>query len=210
MKPLLLDGPAGRNPAPAMHRSLDRKRRQQRGYVMVLSMLILLLITIMSISMSKSFFMEEGMAGNIREKNRSLNAAQAALTFAEQYAKATSTAPLGANCTIGGNATTSLALPAIQICTNPASTTTSPNGVTLMPLQGYFPVATLPGINGNITTAGGTDKYFAAPGVYILLLGTTTGGGHIYQVTAYGYGGSQNSVSIVQSVFYVTPGTVAL
>lgn len=199
MKPSLTDRSVGRCPAHLVQPPYGGNTRQ-RGYVMVLSMLILLLITIMSISMSKSFFMEEGMAGNIREKNRSFVAAQAALSYAEDYLKF---APgLGTACAIG--TTTSVALGSIQVCNNPVTVLGSPNGVSVMPLTGYFPVSTLPNMSVSIT--GGTDKYFASPGVYIQFLGTVLQGGHIYQVTAFGYGGSQNSVSVVQSNFYVAPG----
>ena len=181
---------------------------RQRGYVMVLSMLILLLITIMSISMGKSFFMEEGMAGNTREKNRSLAAAQAALLYGEWWAKQNFSQ--GVDCSTMGSV---LATGTGVICnwnsTNVVTYNTAPTGTAgSMPLAKYFTIPTV-----SYITTSGTDSFYAAPGAYVQYIGYMTVSGPpqlLYRVTAFGYGGNANSFSVVQSTVAVASTTQCL
>jgi type IV pilus assembly protein PilX len=62
-----------------------RSRHLQRGVVLVTSLLLLLVVTIMALSMFRSFGIQEKVAGNMREKQRALQAAVSAQTYAEQW-----------------------------------------------------------------------------------------------------------------------------
>ena len=59
--------------------------RRQRGVVLVTSLLLLIVVTILAISMFRSFGLDEKIAGNVREKQRALNAAETAEQYAEYW-----------------------------------------------------------------------------------------------------------------------------
>src|SRR5215468_12550182 len=64
----------------------DRGRRAaQQGMALVSSMLLLLIITILVVSMFRSFTIQEKIAGNVREKQRALHAAESAEQYAEWW-----------------------------------------------------------------------------------------------------------------------------
>jgi type IV pilus assembly protein PilX len=174
---------------------------RQRGYVIIVSMLIILMITVMSISMAKSFFLEEGMAGNVREKSRSFALAQAALHWAELQALQSGGSGV-VTCATSGT----LSLP--SICNNAVTLVTGAGSV---PLKAYtpltatqIPTAILPATLVSHTPAANT--VYDYPGVYIQNMGATRGNGFLYQVTAFGYGGTSTSISEVQSTFLASCG----
>jgi len=59
--------------------------RSQRGVVLISSLLLLLVVTIMALSMFRSFGMQEKIAGNVREKQRALQSANSAQQYAEWW-----------------------------------------------------------------------------------------------------------------------------
>src|SRR5215468_9050444 len=65
---------------------------RERGMALVSSMLLLLIITILALSMFRSFSTLEKIAGNMREKDRALHAA----VSVQQYAEWWLTQPAGA------------------------------------------------------------------------------------------------------------------
>jgi type IV pilus assembly protein PilX len=169
--------------------------RKQRGYLMVVSLLIILLITVMSISMAKSFFQEEGMAGNLREKSRSFAAAQAGLRYAESIAIANGKSA-GGTCLASGSLTAS------SICNN-AYTKSATNGGAPLQASWVMPTPVIAGLTFSNSPSG--DSFYSTPGIYIQWLGPLSiNGGAVYRVTSFGYGGTQNSVSMVESILQVT------
>jgi len=58
---------------------------KQRGVVLVVAMLILLLITIVGVTGMQTTILQESMAGAIRDKHIAFNAAEAALREGEKY-----------------------------------------------------------------------------------------------------------------------------
>ncbi len=58
---------------------------RQRGVVLVVAMLILLVITIVGVTSMQSTILEETMAGAVRDKHIAFNAAEAALREGENY-----------------------------------------------------------------------------------------------------------------------------
>jgi len=182
-----------------------RSHHLQRGVVLVTSLLLLLVVTIMALSMFRGFGIQEKVAGNMREKQRALQAAVSAQTYAEQWLIANSgTSPPVVCAAPVQNAN----LQQGQICSNAlwlnvASVTTLPwqigggnVGVTYTP----------PGMNVAAASATSSNNYSSAPLFYI-----SDGGqsfdpnvpGEVYQIDAAGYGGNGNTAAVVESTYAV-------
>ena len=66
--------------------------RAQRGMVLITSLLLLVVVTIIALSMFRSFGIQEKIAGNMREKQRALQAAVSAQQYAENWLSSNATA----------------------------------------------------------------------------------------------------------------------
>ena len=81
------------NGADAMRNSQDTRtqgtRNAQCGMVLISSLLLLIVVTIIALSMFRSFGIQEKIAGNMREKQRALSAAVSAQQFAERWLSTT-------------------------------------------------------------------------------------------------------------------------
>jgi type IV pilus assembly protein PilX len=163
-----------------------RRQRRKRGFILISSLLMLLMLSILTISMSKSFGLQELIAGNQREKIRALESANSALNYAEWWLNQ-------GNATTGaGNTCNSITTTPIVCPTSLANTTTLPwtAGVSYTPP------------NMSISTSGGVGSYYAIPMFYIQYLGNSPNTGkYMYQITARGYGGDSGSVAVIQSIF---------
>jgi type IV pilus assembly protein PilX len=180
---------------------------RQRGVALVTSLLLLLIITILALSMFRSFGTQERIAGNLREKERALHAADSAQQYAEwwllQSNNTASGAVLCANTIV---ATSTFG----QIC-NQTPQQQLPAGVTQVPwaiqvsytpqgmqLLGQPPVGPNP-----------TAPYFATPAFWITDVGVAAdAAGEAYQIDAYGYGSAASTVAVVESVYEVQQGVV--
>ena len=187
--------------------------RSERGVALVTSLLLLMIVTILALSMFRSFGTLEKIAGNMREKDRALHAA----VSVQQYAEWWLTQPAGSiaasspvSCAVGAplNANAGQG----QICTNATSLLNlgidptqqvpwpatyvqySPTGMAT-PLQA--------GTNAN-------DPAFAwTPGFYIVDLGIAAdAAGEAYQVTAFSSGGTTGTVAVVESTYEVQQGVI--
>lgn len=188
----------------------DRKSRvAQSGVVLVASLLLLIVVTIIALSMFRSFGIQEKIAGNMREKQRALNAAESAELYAEWFLQqnGNSVTP-STNCVGPLNAN----LGEGQICAN--KITATPIDVTQPPymLNGvrvdvtYVPSTMQIGATTLANAVVGDPKYWDKPAFYISDLGPSvdpTVPGEIYQIDAYAYGGSQSTVAVVESTFAV-------
>lgn len=179
-------------------------RSAQGGIVLVSSLLLLLVVTIMALSMFRSFGIQEKIAGNMREKQRALQAAMSAQQYAEVwlannssgYPPVVCAAPLlSANLSQG------------QICSPPPSASPPLDFTTVPWLAGvtYTPTGML--INGpSVPNVLANPTYFKAPTFYITDMGASFDPnipGEIYQVDAVGYGGNSNTVAVVESTYAV-------
>lgn len=170
--------------------------RKEGGYVLVVSMILLVVLTLLAVSMFRSFGLQELMAGNLREKTRAVDAAQAAINYAEWW------------LTQGSNATTGVACAAVTntpvVCnTAIASATTTPwaVGVNYNPNPAYM----------TVSASGGTGTYFQAPQFYIQYVGLAAGGtGALYRITAVGWGGNSAAVAVLQSTYIISTGVKPL
>jgi type IV pilus assembly protein PilX len=184
-----------------------RARDLQRGVVLVSSLLLLLVVTIMALSMFRSSGMQEKVAGNMREKQRALQAAVSAQTYAEQWLIANSaSAPavcsslLSANAGLGQICSNRLwlSLPAgLTVATVPWAVAGTANvGVTYVP----------PGMNIAAASAASSNNYVTAPTFYISDAGASFDPnvpGEIFQIDAVGYGGNSNTAAVVESTYAV-------
>jgi type IV pilus assembly protein PilX len=181
-----------------------RVRHLQRGVVLISSLLLLLVVTIMALSMFRGFGMQEKVAGNMREKQRALQAAESAQEFAEQWliSNAATTAPVACNSVLNANSGLG------QICSNQLYLAVP--SVTAVPWQiaganvgvTYVP----PGMNVGTASAANVNAYYAAPTFYISDAGASadpTVPGEVYQVDAVGYGGNGNTAAVVESTYAV-------
>jgi type IV pilus assembly protein PilX len=193
-----------------MTRACFRPGHRQTGMALISALLLLLVVTIMAVSMFRSFGMQEKIAGNTREKQRALNAAISAQNYAEWFLKS-GTIPPSVTCTTTVPAATA------QICNAPInvkndfSVTPWATGVTYTPF-------TTNGGNGvqstisAVPTAGSIGTYYATPLFYITDLGPypplpATSKGELYQIDALGYGGTPSAQAVVESTYLVsTPG----
>lgn len=191
--------------------------RGQRGIALISSLLLLLVITILGLSMFRSFPTQEKIAGNVREKERALHAAKSAQQFAEWW--------LINNLSTGDTICSAQAAPpnanlnagAIPICSNQLFTLlglASPGDVGKAVPWGngqigvqYTPINMTVGSGPVITALD--QPYAAAPMFYIADLGAAGDAqGEAYQIDAYAYGGSTSTVAVVESVYELQQGVV--
>jgi type IV pilus assembly protein PilX len=192
-------------------------RTEQRGMVLISAILLLLIITILAVSMFRSFGMQERIAGNVREKQRALHAAEAAEQYAEWWL--THEAP-----SLTGTTTCStLVVPDangsnVPICSNTFPTALdSPTPAVVPWTIGGSQVGveyTPPAMVGNINAATPSPgSYYSAPIFYISALtpncAPLVGSPCFFQIDAVGFGGANPTgngsaaVAIIESTYEV-------
>jgi type IV pilus assembly protein PilX len=192
-------------------RSYDKPFAQQ-GMVLVSSLLLLIVVTLIAISMFRSFGIQEKIAGNMREKQRALQAAVSAQTFAESWLETNSAGTASAPCTSVLNANIGQG----QICSNTLTTNPSTGtagvvtDVTVVPWPfqvSYTPPSMAISTTTSVSAANiANPTYYGAPAFYVSDMGASTDPsypGEVYQIDAYGYGGNQNTVAEVESTYVV-------
>lgn len=201
-----------------MSRALPAVAVMQRGVALISALLLLVIITILALSMFRSFPTQEKIAGNVREKERAFHAANSALQFAEfwlmanvgtgEIACGTQAALLNGNLNEG------------QICSNALyALPPAPPGlvadVRIVPWTvGGAPIGTQytpNGMNlqGGVQATANDATYVLPPVYYIADLGPAGDAqGEAYQIDAYAYGGSTSTVAVVESVYEVAQGVV--
>ena len=193
-------------------------KQLQRGFALIASLFFLVLMTLLALAMYNGLTLDEKMGGNLREKSRAIESAQAAIRAGEfalqQFAgktiakdvNPTSVNNVGSFATIvttcpKGNATGDYKASIVTICLNKIESvdTTYATGITYQP--------TVIGVSAS----GGIGTYAAYPTYYIQYLGQdaadTTGRGlsPFYLITARGTGGNGTAVAVLQSVFSLGP-----
>jgi type IV pilus assembly protein PilX len=183
----------------------------QRGIVLISAMLLLLVVTIIALSMFRTFGMQEKISGNMREKQRALQAAVSAEQYAEYWLSSTGavSAPITCSSVLNAN------LNEGQICANKLPIVVVGQDVTAVPWKiganfvgvNYTPpnmrISTTTSVSALNTT---NPTYFAAPIFYISHMGKsadTSIAGEIYQIDAVGYGGASNTAAVVESTYAV-------
>lgn len=186
---------------------------RQGGVALVTSLLLLVIITILAVSMFRSFGTQEKIAGNVREKARALHAAGSAQQYAEWWLLQGGNTATGAVACAAGvlNATATIG----QICNQ---TLLQQYNVTTIDQVGFpWPIrVTYAPQNMLLASLGQTSPndntnpvYFDTPAFYITDLGVAAdAAGEAYQIDAYGYGSAASTVAIVESTYEVQQGVV--
>ncbi|HMD59237.1 MAG TPA: PilX N-terminal domain-containing pilus assembly protein [Steroidobacteraceae bacterium] len=167
---------------------------RQRGIALISALLLLLVVTIMALAMFRSYGVQEMISGNVREKQRALQAAETAQAFAEFWLAQPGN--IAAGDTVCAGAPLSANLNQGQICSNILATPATlpwPTAVTYNPSNDI-----------NVSASGGVNAYYSIPSFYISDIGLGADAqGEVYQVDAVGYGGTVNAVAEVESTFEV-------
>jgi type IV pilus assembly protein PilX len=184
-----------------MHASTPRRRRE-RGIVLVSSLLLLIVITLIAVSMFRSFGLQERIAGNLREKHRAVQAAESAQQYAEWWLTSGANANNSVVCAAGVlNANANQG----QVCSNTLQSLGV--NVTTVPWSSGGPLGVDYTPPGMAVGAAAANTYFAPPRFYIAQLGAYAGGnGTVYQIDSIGYGGTSEAVAVIESTYLVSSG----
>ena len=191
----------------------------QRGVVLISSLLLLLVVTIMALSMFRSFGMQERIAGNVREKQRALQVANSTQEYAEWWLANQSNAqfdlsqgnPMAADVACAAAPVLDANTNVGQICSNTLIQLLASSGVAATSAAAW-PSVTAP-IGGvlytpptmNVTSPALPNYYYARPRFYIADQGLlATGRGEIYQIDAYAYGLTATALALVESTVAIT------
>jgi type IV pilus assembly protein PilX len=177
-------------------------RRAPRGFALITALMVLVMLTLLALSMFHSFGLQQKIAGNTREKERSLQAAQSALQYGEWWLSQANLMPkdLGVPCTN----TTFIAKPTdMRLCN--ATLATPGTLSTWTGASTYTPPNMIVLAGGGLTTDGNAQidiNYAKAPQVYVARIGMSADQtALLYSVTASGYGGTPDTTTVVQSIY---------
>jgi len=174
-----------------------RLPRRERGIIMIVGMLFLVIMTLLGLALFRSTGLMDRVAANSRDKERSFEAAQAALQYGEYWLSQ-------GNGGVGSACSTIATSASLHVCSNALPANFATAGFTAG--FTYVPAGVSVSTAGGQVSGGGDVNYQQAPGLYIENKGVSTDGKSlVYQVTAYGFGGSTNSTSVVRSTYRVTP-----
>jgi type IV pilus assembly protein PilX len=187
-------------------------RSDQYGVVLVSSLLLLLVVTIMALSMFRSFGMQERIAGNVREKQRALQAATSTQLYAEWWLVNASNVPFAVSAGVASSV--DVVCKAVvdadtgngQVCGNTMAS--AGLSVTTPPWTAAGVAYTPPQMNvtgvASAATCAANDCYYRRPAFYITDLGLLPNGqGEAYKIDAYSYGLSANAIAVVESTVAV-------
>jgi type IV pilus assembly protein PilX len=196
---------------------IHRPRSAQRGVVLISAILLLIVMTLLALGMFHSFGIQELIAGNVREKTRALQSAEAA----EQYAEMWLTAPgnilsNSVDCsTTGLVAYSATAVP--YICMKPVAVIDDALSVTTVPWMvnnaevgfTFFPGAnTGAGTGGTntgdmkVSNTGSLNSYYQAPRLYIGLVSSSATQA-LYRIDAWNYAATTTTPAVVESNYVV-------
>ncbi len=188
-----------------------RAGNRQRGTILFISLVILLLLTIIGVTAMSNVTMEERMAGNLRDSDLSLQAAEAALRVGEEWLRPLTVEPALCSATTLGTVCNTVweegALPDLGYQTaafwaNNARTYTNVGGGAV--LTGGDLADTGPQANG---------AYVSAPPQFTIHLqkfvrdsnvighSSSLEGDLYYRVTGHGIGGSASAETVLQTSF---------
>ena len=181
--------------------------KSQKGFVLVTALLLLVVVTVIGVSMLRSFGVQQRISTNLREKRRALNAAESAQQYAEWWLSTgnnASTTPVVCAALLNAN------LGQGQICAN--TLPVAVGNVTTLPwvIAGQSVGVTYTPPTMTVAAAAAAGTYNSPPVFYISALGTAADGlGQVYQVDAVGYGGTSSAVAVVESTFEVAQGVIS-
>jgi type IV pilus assembly protein PilX len=168
----------------------------QRGMALITGMLLLVVVTILAMSMFRGYGTQQKIAGNVREKNRAVSAAVSAQQYAE-YWLSSATPPPAVDCS-GMKPS-----PIPQVCLNSPDFTVVPWTLGAQPVGVTFNTFSKA---AKVDQMPSQKSYFSAPMFYVTDLGQSAAGpGEVYQIDATGWGGTPDTVAVVESTFLLSP-----
>ncbi len=182
---------------------------KQNGFILVVSLIFLVLMTLLGLAMFGGFTTNTSIAGNLREKSRATDSAEAAIDYAEYWLLSQAQQLHGSPpLVLGSGCTTPLTVanaPAMNICpssvamTIPASVTWG-SGVSASPPANWNLYSQEAPLNA------------AYPIYYVQFVGTTGSTQcqnqvAYYQITAVSPGGNSEAMAVVQSIYSIRMNT---
>ena len=162
---------------------MSKSKTAQPGFALITALLFLMIIAVLCVMMMRNMGLQGKMAGGFREKGRSFEAAQSALIYAEWWL-AQGNGSTGSNCSSVVNSAV--------VCSNALS---SPTSLPWTAGVNYTP-------SGMSIASGGVAMFSANPMFYIQYVGVSaTTGNSIYRISAVGYGGNAQAVTVLQSTY---------
>jgi type IV pilus assembly protein PilX len=185
-----------------MRQVIEQVRARQHGMALISSLLLLVVVTILALSMFRSFGVEEKIAGNVREKQRALHSAESAQEYAEWWLTQPGNVVPATTCT----ALLSANLNEGQICDAPLVNLNNHQALATVPWP-TIGVTINPNNDLSVSQIASTGSYYSTPQFYIYDAGPSLAGlGEVYQIDALGYGATANAVAVVESMFAVSSG----
>jgi type IV pilus assembly protein PilX len=179
--------------------------KRQQGVALIMAMVFLMILTIIGVTVMSTTSLQEKMAGNVQDKNVAFQAAETALTVAENAINASPPAtgafgttpgylqPAAAGATPVWNDGSLVDWTDTSKCNSAGGTlcvsTMDPGLVAEQPRYIVENLQTIATSSGNSLVQG-----FAPPP-------TNSGRITMYRITAYGVGRTTNAVAMVQSVY---------
>jgi type IV pilus assembly protein PilX len=166
---------------------------RQRGFILFVTLVMLVIMSLLGISMFGGFTQDEMMSGNFREKHRAIDAAQTALNSAQYWISQSGNTYTG-NWVTGTHCAAVSSAPVV--CSNALANAASPPWTTYTP---FTPTGM------TVNASGAANTYATNVSYYIQYLGTTSVNPPtaLYQVTATASGGNATAVTVVQAVYQV-------
>lgn len=184
--------------------------RAQRGMVLLTALLLLVIVTVLALAMFRGVGLEARIAGNVMDKQRALQAANAAQQYAEQWLVTNAAAtPDAAISSWVDCSSTPFTAGTPQICINGLTSLTSSGNATTVPWNsssGVLGSSYNPGNALTQSTTGGVNAYYGLPVIYVAFAGTDRAvglAGFDYTIDAWSYAGSQNTVAEVESTYRI-------
>jgi len=214
-RPALRAWPAVLRPANAFSlqalprsQAMGASKTAQSGAVLILGLVVLVVITLLGVTGMNTTVMQERMAGNMRQKNLALQAAEAALQGGLAYIESQTVPPIanstGANYVWPSCTVADLEAGGVDACGRLETVLANWRGTLADVSEGASYSAVVSGIGG----AGDLPSVVAQPRIYIeeryvppldVDQASQGAGVHYYTVTAVGFGGSDSARAIVQS-----------
>lgn len=175
-----------RGSAPQSHRPTTRPPAAQRGTVLVVALVFLVIMTLLGVGAMQSSVLEERMAGNLRDDRVSFEAAESALRAGEQALRDN-------GATLDFNGTGGLYHHADENAPDPLYFTAGES------------IELSPGLDSDLIAS--QPRYFmeklppVTPPGNSIEAGTPVTGKSLYRIVARGKGGSEDSETVLQSTF---------
>ena len=168
-----------------------RSASAARGMVLISSLLLLVVVTLLAVGLFRSFGIGEKIAGNTREKQLALNAAESAEQYAEWWI---STGANGAGIVVTPTCVPPFVSAAAGlVCQNALTNVTSPPWT----IGVNYILPTIPNLPATFF------NLYRQPDFYIQKL-VPVAQGNLYQIVAVGYGGSPSAVAVVEATVICT------